>query len=226
MNNEEYIRQNDHRTVVSDFLNYLNNNTSDFILKDGTALLMCYELDRFSEDINLDGKCRSISRYINDYCNSRNFGMRAAENTDIVQKFMINYGDEYKSLNIEVSFRRKFISENTFKKINGILVYDINTLCLMKLSAYQTGDKITDLYDLTFICSRYWDKLSESTVDIIRNAIGYKGIEQLDYIIKTQSDKLIDNDKLANDFLIMYDKLGLRYTQEERYILNNGIHAN
>lgn len=36
----------------------------------------------------------------------------------------------------------------------------------------------------------------------------------------SQADELIDNDKLAEDFLTMYDKLGLLYTEEERKVLN------
>ena len=41
-----------HFSVICDFLDYLNNKTSDFILKGGTSLMVCYKLDRFSEDID------------------------------------------------------------------------------------------------------------------------------------------------------------------------------
>ena len=44
-----------HKKVIIDFLNYLNSQTDQFILKGGTALMLCYGLNRFSEDIDLDG---------------------------------------------------------------------------------------------------------------------------------------------------------------------------
>lgn len=57
----------------------------------------------------------------------------------------------------------------------------------------------------------------------MRNAIEFKGIEQFDYIIKTQPDELIDASKLAEDFLSMYDRLGLLYDERERQIINSDI---
>lgn len=46
----------EHGKTIYSFLEYLNKRSDNFILKGGTALLTCYELDRFSEDIDLDGK--------------------------------------------------------------------------------------------------------------------------------------------------------------------------
>lgn len=37
-----------HQNVINEFLNFLNKKTDDFILKGGTSLLICYNLDRFS----------------------------------------------------------------------------------------------------------------------------------------------------------------------------------
>lgn len=44
-----------HRGIMVLFLRFINNLSSDFILKGGTALMLCYSLDRFSEDIDLNG---------------------------------------------------------------------------------------------------------------------------------------------------------------------------
>ena len=79
----------------------------------------------------------------------------------------------------------------------------------MKASAYSGRDKIRDLYDICFICNNYWNELSEDVKSFIRIAIEYKGLEQFEYIIKDQKDELIDNKKLEDDFLKMYDKLGI-----------------
>ena len=44
-----------HFEIIKDFLLYLNRVSKDYILKGGTSLMTCYGLDRFSEDIDLDG---------------------------------------------------------------------------------------------------------------------------------------------------------------------------
>jgi hypothetical protein len=64
--------------------------------------------------------------------------------------------------------------------------------------------------------SHLFDKLSPHTISVLRNAIEYKEIEQFDYVIKEQNDPLINNDKLMDDFLSMYDRLGLLYSEKER----------
>ena len=44
-----------HRGIMVLFLRFINNLSNDFILKGGTALMLCYSLDRFPEDIDLNG---------------------------------------------------------------------------------------------------------------------------------------------------------------------------
>ena len=86
----------------------------------------------------------------------------------------------------------------------------------MKCAAYAGRDKIRDLYDLTFICNHFFERLSPQTKALIRSAVEYKGIEQFDYLLQNQPDKLINAAKLAEDFLEMYDRLGLLYDKEEK----------
>ena len=43
-----------HKTVITNFLAFLNKSSDQFVLKGGTSLMMCYGLNRFSEDIDLD----------------------------------------------------------------------------------------------------------------------------------------------------------------------------
>lgn len=207
--------RDEHREIINNFLKFLNKKTDDFILKGGTSLLTCYNLDRFSEDIDLDAKSkRNISKIVEDFCKQNGYTYTIPKDTDTTKRFMIQYND-MKKIKVEVSYRKTNISENEFSKINGITVYNINELCLMKSMAYSGRDKIRDLYDICFICNNYWDKLSDDVKNSIRVAIEYKGIEQFEYVIKDQKDELIDNKKLEDDFLKVYDKLGLLFEQEE-----------
>jgi predicted nucleotidyltransferase component of viral defense system len=210
-----------HGKVIDAFLEYLNDKSNDFVLKGGTALLSCYNLDRFSEDIDLDGKSRNIEEIVNTFCKKSGYAYRIAKDTDTVKRYMINYGDNGRPLKIEVSYRRREIDAEEITKINGILVYNLNDLTVMKTNAYTSRDKIRDLYDVTFICNHYFDQLNPQTISLLRSAIEYKGIEQFDYIVKEQHDELIDEKKLAGDFLSMYDKLGLLYDRQEKQIIDS-----
>ena len=208
-----------HQEIIHSFLTFLNQQSDQYILKGGTALLMCYQLDRFSEDIDLDGKGRQIAKIIDRFCKYNHYTYRIAKDTKTVMRYMINYGKLGKPLKIEISFRRKVIKEEEFKKINDILVYTIDILAIMKSNAYTSRDKIRDLYDLTFIVNNHFEILSSQTISLIQSAIEYKGIEQFDYIIKEQQDELINKEKLIDDFLLMFERLGLLLENEEKHLL-------
>lgn len=208
--------RNKHKIIIDNFLEFLNNKSDDFILKGGTALLKCYKLDRFSEDIDLDSRNkRNIANIIDEFCKKNGYTYTIPKNTDTTKRFMINYDNELKKLKVEVSYRRTNIKDTEYTKIDNILVYNINELCLMKGMAYSGRDKIRDLYDICFICNNYWNELSDDVKNSIRVAIEYKGIEQFEYIVKDQKDELISNEKLENEFLKVYDKLGLLSEETE-----------
>ena len=214
-----------HGEVISAFTGFLNTKTDKFILKDGTALYLCYLLDRFSEDIDLDGREKGLISLVNSFCAENSYSYRVAKDTATVERCFINYGNAGKPLKIEASYRRAVIPAEETDIINGIRVYRIDPLCGMKINAYSGRDKIRDLYDLSFICNNYFDALSSQTVAILRGAVAYKGIEQFDYIVRTQPDEFIDNDKLAGDFLAMFNRLGLLLDDSERKLLENNSNS-
>jgi hypothetical protein len=148
---------------------------------------------------------------IKGFCNEHGYSFRIAKKTDTVERYMLHYGNEGKPLRIEASFRRRTIADEETQIVNGILVYKIEPLCIMKINAYTNRDKIRDLYDVTFICRQYFDELSPQTVALMRSAVEYKGVEHFDYIVKDQHDELIDSEQLSEDFLVMYERLGLLY---------------
>lgn len=210
--------QEKHKKIIKDFMAELSKEKG-YILKGGTALMLCYNLTRFSEDIDLDGMNDNILDIINSFCQKYDYNYRIAKDTDTVKRAMIHYSETSKPLKIEVSYRRKTIPEFAYHKVNDINVYNINELALMKANAFIGRDKIRDLYDITFICNNYYDELDERTIFTIQNAFQEKGIEHFDYIIYQDKDELIDSNELADGFLRAYDKLGLLYTKEEKKLL-------
>ena len=197
-----------HQKVIDSFLKVLNVNNNRYILKGGTALLKCYGLDRFSEDIDLDGSGNSFVNICHKFAMMNNYECIDAKNTEFVKRCMIHYGG-IKPLKIEMSARRKIIGQNETIVINGILTYTIDMMAILKVGAYEQRDKIRDLYDVVFIINNYFDKLNMTTKFAIQNAFQYKGLEYFDYITNTQKDELVDINKLTENFLKAYEKVGL-----------------
>lgn len=185
-----------------------------FILKGGTALMLCYGLSRFSEDIDLDAQRASVPssrffRIIDQACRENGYAWRTGKDTPTVQRAFINYGDPESPLKVEVSHRIKTVDPDAIARVEGIKTYTISELCELKASAYQNRDKIRDLYDLTFIIEHHYDELTKSARKAAQRALEYKDVEQFDYLTRTQHDPLIDVDELADRFLNALDKVGL-----------------
>ena len=184
MNNETDKWQLLHGRFIHSFLLLLNKQTDQFVLKGGTALSICYGLNRFSEGIDLDGRKQDIKEIVRRFSTQHNIKFRIAKDTPTVKRCLMDYGNPLHPLKIEVSYRNRDldISEaaKDWTRINGINVYE---------------------------------KLSYPTRATIRDTLSYKGIKQFDYLVATQNDPLIDKDKLADGFLKMHEKLGLLMDQ-------------
>lgn len=204
-----------HKNVICDFLNYLFSKSNKFILKGGTSLMLCYNLTRFSEDIDLDGFDKNMFlKIVANYVKERPFfTYRIAKDTDTVKRIMLHY-DGIKPLKVEVSYRRKEVAQKDYTIVNvvpsGIIVYTIENIMIMKINAFNSRDKLRDLYDITFIYLNYKTFLNVFIINSLRDAIAYKGVEYFDYIIKTQFDDLINANELLTGFLTMYYELGLK----------------
>jgi len=215
-----------HGEIIREFTNSLNKimnkSGNEFVLKGGTALMLCYGLDRFSEDIDLDKNrgAGNLLKFVDTHCKQFGYEYRIAKDTNTVKRAFINYGGNYKPLKVEMSMRRSMIPDEEITTINGIVTYTPDTLAEMKALAYQGRDAIRDLYDLCFLHNHHKDQITPRTLSLIQRSLSYKGLEQFDYLIHSQEDELIDNDKLMHDFLNMYDSLGLLYDEEEKEIID------
>lgn len=135
-------------------------------LKGGTALLLCYGLDRFSEDIDLDGRKKLnlqsrlgavLSRVTTEH------DIRIVKDTDTVQRVKIRYKTPLATgnLKIEVSYRTGF-EEVDLAEINGIKTYKIARLIEQKLRALEGRTTARDLYDVAFLTERYGASFSSA----------------------------------------------------------------
>lgn len=206
--------QEKHGEVLTEFVGYLNNVSDDFVLKGGTAIHLCYGLDRFSEDVDLDGMRKGLIDVVDSFCAENGYDYRVGKDTQTVERCFIHYGEDGHPLKIEASFRNAGLAREDTVVVEGIRTYDIDTLCTQKTLAYTARDKIRDAYDVSFIYANYKSELSPKTIETLKTAIAYKGLEQFDYLVETQKDELINNDVMAGKFLDMCDGLGLFFGED------------
>ena len=200
-----------HLQVINEFLESINKDTDQFILKGGTALLTCYQLDRFSEDIDFDSRSKqNIISLIDQFSKQNGYSYRVGKDTNTVKRTFIDYGNAEHKLKVETSYRqKKIIDEEDYTRINGISVYTIDRLFQQKCDAYLGRDRIRDIYDLCYIYENYSNELSKNSIKRLQQAFTYKGINEINALILEQSDELVDADELFYKFLYISEKIGL-----------------
>lgn len=138
-------------------------------LKGGTALLFCYGLDRFSEDIDLDGSKKLNLENRLDAVLARvtsSHDIRIAKDTDTVQRFKIRYQTPKAvgNLKIEISYRTGF-NEADVLLIGGMKTYRVDRLVEQKLRALDGRTAARDLYDVAFLAERYPESFTVESRD-------------------------------------------------------------
>ena len=109
MNNETDKWQLLHGRFIHSFLLLLNKQTDQFVLKGGTALSICYGLNRFSEGIDLDGRKQDIKEIVRRFSTQHNIKFRIAKDTPTVKQCLMDYGKPLHPLTIEVFYRNRNI---------------------------------------------------------------------------------------------------------------------
>lgn len=163
-----------HILFMREILLIINLKNYPTYLKGGTALLLCYELDRFSEDIDLDSeKSFNLETAIKEA--SQKLGIvidniNIPKDTETTKRYKIHYnGDMY--LKIETSFRNK-INDSDVSVINGIKVYNPEIILGMKFSAIygeRARTKARDFHDIIFLAKNYASLFSEEQIDSFMN---------------------------------------------------------
>jgi predicted nucleotidyltransferase component of viral defense system len=143
-------------------------NDLPIVLKGGTALLLCYGLDRFSEDLDFDSnKKLNITNRVADILSrhTEKHTIKISKDTDTVQRLKIHYSKNglERFLKIETSFRDPFQNEDTVI-IDGIKTYQIKNLIDQKVNAMIGRTKARDLYDIDFLLRKYRGDFAESTI--------------------------------------------------------------
>lgn len=212
--------EKDHLRLMKSIVQSLKD--TPYVLKGGTALMLGYGLDRFSEDldfdaskkINMENKIKSAAGLY-----FKNLKIEPTKNTETVQRYRVGYQCKSgtRKLKIETSFRENEINEEDYQVVDGMKIYKIHCLLDKKLKAAHDGENprtaIRDIYDIWFIaknfkeafCGELLQRYNDFCKDINTLADRYEEA----YL----NDDLV-NSKIELDELI----LGL---EDEKFRLNN-----
>lgn len=129
------------------------------VLKGGTALLLCYGLDRFSEDLDFDASKKlnlesRLERALEPQTTS--FKIERTKDTNTVLRYRILYTvpEVEGRLKLEISYRDE-IDPDTVAEREGIRTYAPERLIQQKANALQNRTTARDLYDIHFLATHY-----------------------------------------------------------------------
>ncbi len=138
------------------------------VLKGGTALRLCYNLNRFSEMLDFDcAKALNLESTIKEIfaqlgknkSHLRNPTIDVTKDTKTVRRYRINYGDGI-NLKLDTSLRGT-PDDNHLTELNGILTYKIDQLIKQKLNALNSRTAARDLHDVIYLYEHFLDNFGE-----------------------------------------------------------------
>lgn len=195
-----------------------------YILNGGTGLLLCYDLNRFSEDMDFDGVNNKfdLGKVISKSVDSINLTVESLilkKDTPTTKRYMLHYGGKMGScdypLKIEISFRQGYqISKYIIKNVNGITTYDIDRYVDMKLAALFNRNKCRDTFDVNFLLKNYLDYFSVINLNRLKNFISERVLEQLvfEYEEMKQTDLILKDTDGLQLWLEIHDIVDSRIT--------------
>ena len=205
-----YTDKEKHLTLIKDVLSYIfsSSASSDLVLKGGTALLLFYGLNRFSEDIDLDATSVNLKNLLATYASKKGYKLRVTKDSEHVKRYMIDY-DTGGSLKVEVFYRHRKLRQSDINVVSGVRVYTLERLLKTKIVAFLSANrnKIRDLYDIAHIYFNTDIEITDDLKDRLEDMFHYNNLERIDYIIDNHKDEIIPHGDEEEIRLAMYNIL-------------------
>lgn len=169
------------------------------VLKGGTALLLAYGLDRFSEDLDFDAphKLNLESRIRRSVPHGITLdSIDAVKDTPTVTRYRVRYDSEHgpRALKLEISYRTPALESDT-RTIQGFRVAALPRIIDQKLLAAHDGrdtrSKVRDLYDLEYAARRWPAAFNEDLATRLRAYAQDPGWLESRYKADYEQDDLI-----------------------------------
>ena len=172
-----------HNQLIKTIVNNLGD--TPLILKGGTALMLAYNMDRYSEDIDYDSNTKldleSLLHTIMQDNTRMNFTLNTKKDTDTTSRVLIHYSTEKISsgiLKVEIKNNIHLEAEE-IHNAPGFFVYSIDRLCQDKIETSRERIKPRDFYDLGYIANRYKKKLSNHNITALADLSNDKDLHNL-----------------------------------------------
>ncbi|HDZ37416.1 MAG TPA: nucleotidyl transferase AbiEii/AbiGii toxin family protein [Marinobacter sp.] len=179
-------RKKAHARIMRAICEVIRVENKPLVLKGGTALMLCYQIDRFSEDLdfdllrelkthlNLESICKDGLKKLNKQGEgielSKFADLKMTDTTHRARALFKLPGEKMPvSVKLEIS-ARQLPDPGVVKELSGIKVYNIDEIARLKLLAAQANPAMPyrtaarDLHDLAFIASEYENDLSDETI--------------------------------------------------------------
>jgi predicted nucleotidyltransferase component of viral defense system len=185
------------------------------VLKGGTALLLCYGLDRFSEDLDFDAPKRfnvaaRIERLLQGVATHQE--IRTVKDTETVQRLKVHYqaknGVE-RLLKIETSFRHPPLPSDVHQH-EGIRVYVLPRLIEQKLLALVQRTTARDLYDVAFLAHAHLSAFSPAAWQTFSAAARDINMLESRFLPAFEDDAILNAEQLPGLLLQLQDALESR----------------
>jgi predicted nucleotidyltransferase component of viral defense system len=202
MGTNQPLAFNEERQLHVDIMRAIARELHDIpmVLKGGTALLLCYGLDRFSEDLDFDApKKFNIAGRVEKILSqkAKGHGIRTVKDTETVQRLKAHYTGltSDRLLKIETSFRTPPTEEQT-TVIDGIRTYSVGTLIAQKINALEHRTAARDLYDIAFLTRQYAEKFSTESIQKLGELMADVNAVEQRFHEAFEEDEILDASRL------------------------------
>ncbi len=202
MGTNQPLAFNEERQLHVDIMRAIARELHDIpmVLKGGTALLLCYGLDRFSEDLDFDApKKFNIAGRVEKILSqkAKGHGIRTVKDTETVQRLKAHYTGltSDRLLKIETSFRTPPTEEQT-TVIDGIRTYSVGTLIAQKINALEHRTAARDLYDIAFLTRQYAEKFSTESIQKLGELMADVDAVEQRFQEAFEEDEILDASRL------------------------------
>ncbi|MCV6625710.1 MAG: nucleotidyl transferase AbiEii/AbiGii toxin family protein [Cellvibrionaceae bacterium] len=201
-------QQQEHLEVMSAICHGLRDKGLPMVLKGGTALKICYGLERFSEDLDFDcAKSLNLESFINEVFaqlgkakpHLRDPEITIKKDTNTVKRYRVVYANEV-NLKIETSLRGT-PDDNDIVEINGILTYKISKLIQQKLGALNGRTAARDLHDVVYLYEHFLEDFGVDELEEINELAASQSAVLSEYNAAYDEDAILSTDDLLQDLI-------------------------
>lgn len=205
-------QQAEHLEVMTEICHSFNRKGLPMVLKGGTALRLCYGLDRFSEDLDFDcAKSLNLESSIGAVFSQlgktkqllRNPDISVTKDTQTVKRYRIIYAEDI-NLKLETSLRGT-PNDDDLVELNGILTYKIERLIQQKLRALNGRTAARDLHDVIYLYENFFDSFGKEEFDEIEALYRNQSSVIDEYNSAYSEDTVLSTTDLLDDLAKLID---------------------